>query len=160
MQKKIYIALIVFLAAAVNALNQETYLKITANVEPRNIKQGKEGVLKIKVKPRNGIRISSHPEFIIKLDKNNNLSFSKVFFTASELDFPTTQENDTVFLELEKEVPINFKVNEDSLIGNHKISGEIIFTAVFDDKWSVKTYQKFYANFVSKRNRNIKVKRK
>ena len=162
MQKKIYFALIFFIAGTLTLthFSQEEYLRIAVNVEPRSIKQGKEGVLKLKITPKNGIKISSHPEFIIKLDKNNNLSFSKVFFTASELDFPTSQENDTVFLSLEKEVPINFKVNEDSLIGKHKISGEVVFTAVFNDKWSLKTYQKFYADFVSRKNHQLKAKRK
>lgn len=164
MQKKIYFVLVILIVGAFTSMQypQEDYLKITANVEPLSIKQGKEGILKIKIIPRNGIKISSHPEFIIKLDKNNNLAFSKVFFTSSELDFSTSQENGTVFLDLEKEVPIYFKVNEDSLIGKHKISGEVVFTAVLKDKnnWALKTYQKFYADFVSKKNFNIKVKRK
>ena len=97
---------------------------------------------------------------MIKLDKNNNLSFSKVFFTASELDFQTKQENNVVFLELEKEVSILFKVNEESLIGSQKIRGEVVFTAVFNDNWSVKTYQKFNVNFVSRKNFKVKSKRK
>jgi hypothetical protein len=142
------------------AYAQEDYLKITASVEPRSIKQGEEGAFKIKIIPKNGIKISSHPEFIIRLDKNNNFSFPKLFFTASELDFQIRQENDSVFLELDKEVNIPFKVNEDSLIGKHKISGEIIFTAVFKDNWSLKTYQRFNADFVSKKNGKIKFRKK
>ena len=95
---------------------------------------------------------------MIKFDYNENLSFPKVFFTASELDLQSKQENDTVYLELEKEIPIRFKVNENSLIGKHKIKGEVIFTAIFEDKWSLKTYQKFFANFISKRNRKPRKK--
>jgi hypothetical protein len=129
-------------------------------VEPRAIKQGEEGVLRMKITPKNGIKISSHPEFMIKLDKNTNLSFSKVFFTASELDFQTRQENNAVFIELEKEVSILFKVNEESLIGSQKIRGEVVFTAVFNDNWSVKTYQKFNVDFVSRKNFKLKSKRK
>lgn len=160
MQKKILFVLVFFLTIAVLNALQEDYLTIKAFVEPRAIKQGEEGVLKMKITPKNGIKISSHPEFMIKLDKNNNLSFSKVFFTASELDFQTTQENNTVFLELEKEVSILFKVNEASLIGSQKIRGEVVFTAVFTDNWSVKTYQKFDVNFVSRKNFKVKSKRK
>lgn len=135
---------------------QEEYLKISANVEPPRIKQGNEGILKIKITPKNGIKISSHPEFMIKLDKSNNLSFSKLFFTASELDFQTKQENGTVLLELGKEVDIRFKVTEDSLIGKHTIKGEVVFTAVFKDNWSLKTYQKFNVDFTSQRNLKTK----
>jgi hypothetical protein len=89
---------------------------------------------------------------MIKLDDNENLSYPKVFFTASELDLQSKQENDTLYLELAKEIPIPFKVNGNSLIGKHKISGEVVFTAVFKDNWSLKTYQKFYADFISIRN--------
>ncbi len=131
---------------------QDDYLKITSNVTPKIIRQGEEGILKIKIIPRNDIKISSHPEFIIKLNENSDLTFSKVFFTASELDFQTKQEENIVSLDLEKEIAIPFKVNEESLIGKHKISGEIVFTAVFKDHWSLKTYQKFFTNFSSRRN--------
>jgi hypothetical protein len=158
MQKKIIILLVLFLSGTFSLLifPQDDYLKISTNVDPRRIKQGNEGVLKIKITPVNGIKISSHPEFMIKLDKNNNLSFSKLFFTASELDFQTKQENGTVLLELGKEVDIRFKVNEESLIGKHTIKGEVVFTAVFKDNWSMKTYQKFNVDFVSQRNRKLK----
>jgi len=160
MQKRIFFVLIYFIIFAVLNGLPEDYLSITASVEPRGITQGEEGVLKMKISPKNGIKISSHPEFIIKLDRNNNLSFSKVFFTASELDFQTKQENNAVFLQLEKEVAIHFKVNEDSLIGRQNISGEVIFTAVFEDNWSLKTYQKFSVDFLSKKNYKLKSKRK
>jgi hypothetical protein len=158
MQKKIFILLILFISGMclLPVYNQEDYLKISANVEPAKIKQGNEGVLKIKITPKNGIKISSHPEFMIKLDKNNDLSFSKLFFTASELDFETKQENGAVLLELGKEVDIRFKVSEDSLIGTHTIKGEVVFTAVFKDNWSLKTYQKFNVDFTSQRYHNPK----
>jgi hypothetical protein len=160
MQKKILFVMVFFLSIAVLNAFQEDYLTISTNVDPRNIPQGEEGILKMKISPKTGIKISSHPEFMIKLDINNNLYFSKVFFTASVLDFQTKQENNTVFLDLVKEVSILFKVNEESLIGKQEIKGEVIFTAVFDDNWSVKTYQKFRAQFSSKKNFKVKSKRK
>ena len=138
--------------------SQEDYLKITTIVTPRTIHQGEEGILKIKITPKNGLKISSHPEFIIKLNNNNDFSFSKVFFTASELNFQTKQEDDAIILDLEKEIEIPFKVKENSLIGRHKISGEVIFTAVFQDHWSLKTYQTFITDFFSKKN--LKKKKK
>jgi hypothetical protein len=143
------------------SLSQEEYLKIDASVSPASIKQGEEGVLKIKITPRGDIKIpsiSSHLGFMIKFEDNANLSFPKVFFTASELDLQMKQEDDSVYLDFEKEIPITFKVSEGSLIGKHKISGEVVFTAVFKDNWSVKTYQKFNADFSSKRNRAIRKK--
>lgn len=150
--------LIIFLLIFnLSAMAQEDdYLTINTSINPKRIKQGNEGVLKIKITPKAGIKISSHPELMIKLDNNNNLTFSKIFFTASELDFQTKQENHTVFLDLEKEISIPFKVKETSLTGNHKINGEIVFTAVFKDNWSLKTYQKFNAAFISRRNTKLK----
>jgi hypothetical protein len=136
----------------------EEFLKITVNVDPKYIKQGQEGELRIEVMPKSGIKISSHPEFMIILDPNDNLSFSKPFFTASELDFKTKEENGKVFYELEGERSIHFKVKESSLIGRHKISGKVIFTAVFSDNWSYKTNQKFEADFIAKKNLSIRKK--
>lgn len=136
---------------------QEDYLKITATVKPRSILQGEEGILKIKITPKDGLKISSHPEFIIKLNNNNGYAFPKIFFTASELHFQTKQEDDAILLDLEKEIEIPFKVKENSLIGRHKITGEVIFTAVFQDHWSVKTYQTFITDFFSKKNLKKKV---
>ncbi len=152
MKKTLFFLIICFIFVSFINSYQDDYLKITSNVTPKIIRQGEEGILKIKITPRNDIKISSHPEFIIKLNENSDLTFSKVFFTASELDFQTKQEENIVSLDLEKEIAIPFKVNEESLIGKHKISGEIVFTAVFKDHWSLKTYQKFFTNFGSRRN--------
>lgn len=144
--------MLIMLTLTVFHFSQEDYLKISTNVTPKTILQGEEGILKIKITPRNGLKISSHPELIIKLENNSGFSFPKVFFTASELNFQTKQENDAILLDLEKEIEIPFKVNKNSLIGKHKISGEVVFTAVFKDQWSLKTYQKFITNFFSKKN--------
>ena len=53
---------------------------------------------------------------------------------------------------LGKQIEIPFKVQENSLLGRHRISGEVVFTAVSKDNWSLKTYQKFYSEFISQRN--------
>ena len=158
MHRRVLITGLVLLIFGVFGFANDHYLKIDTNVNPKTIKQGYEGVLKIKITPKDGIKISSHPEFIIKLNDNQNVTFSKKFFTATELDYQTTQENGTIFLELEKEVPIPFKVNENSLRGKLIISGEVVFTAVTADNWSLKTYQKFNADLRSKQNLNSKKK--
>lgn len=151
MKKIIYYLIITFFIININHSSQEDYLKIDAQITPKYIFQGEEGILKIKITPKEGIKISSHPEFIIKLHDNGNLVFPKIFFTASELNYQTKQEDNVILLDLEKEIEIPFKVNDNSLIGRHKISGEIIFTAIFKDNWSLKTYQKFITNFFSKK---------
>jgi hypothetical protein len=137
---------------------QDDFLKVECMVSPRSIRQGNEGLLKIKIIVRNGIRISANPEFIIRFDENENLSFSKIFFAGSELNLPITQEKEGIFLDPQKEIEVPFKLSETALLGNLTVSGEIIFTIFFQDNWSVKTTQKFLANFVSRKNYNIKKK--
>ena len=149
MKKTLCLLILSLLIININNSSQEDYLKIDTQVTPKSIFQGAEGTLKIKITPKEGIKISSHPEFIIKLHDNSNLVFPKIFFTASELNYQTKQEDNVILLDLEKEIEIPFKVNDNSLIGRHKISGEIIFTAIFKDNWSLKTYQKFITNFFS-----------
>ena len=138
---------------------QDDFLKVECTVSPRSIMQGNEGLLKIKIVVRSGIRISSNPEFMIKLDeKNENLSFSKIFFAGSELNLPITQEKEGIFLDPQKEIEVPFKLSESALLGNLTVSGEVIFTMLFQDNWSIKTTQKFTANFVSCKNYKVKKK--
>lgn len=139
-------------------LAQDDFLKIECSVSPRQVLQGSEGQLKIKILVRNGVKISANPEFLIRLDENDNLSFAKIFFAGSELNLPTSQENDGVFLDPQKEIDVPFKLNEEALLGNLTVSGEIVFTMLFPDSWAVKTTQKFSADFVSRRNYKIKKK--
>ena len=144
-----------------NESSQDDLLKIVTSIKPKYIRQGMEGKLSIKILPAQGIKIASNPDIRINLNKNDNIQFSKVFFTGSELDFKTIQEDDLVFYDFETDKEgktISFKVNDASLIGKQKLNGEVVFTATFKDKWSVKTFQKFSAEFVSTRNRNIKKK--
>jgi hypothetical protein len=137
---------------------QDDFLKVECMVSPRSIRQGNEGLLKIKIVVRSGIRISANPEFMIKFDENENLSFSKIFFAGSELNLPITQAKEGIFLDPQKEIEIPFKLSESALLGNLTVSGEIVFTIFFQDNWSIRTTQKFLANFVSHKNYNIKKK--
>jgi hypothetical protein len=137
---------------------QDEFLKIECSVSPRQILQGDEGLLKIRIVVPSGIKISASPEFLIRMDENESLSFAKIFFAGSEMNLPTTQEKEGVFLDPQKEIEVPFKLNEGALIGNLTVSGEVIFTMLMPDNWSVKTTQKFSANLVSRRNYKIKKK--
>ncbi len=156
MGRILLVLLFIFTLPGIGDSSQDNLLKIVASIKPKVIRQGMEGELTIKIKPVPGIKISSNPDIRINLNKNENVQFSKVFFTGSELDFQTIQEDDLVYYKFdneEEEKAIRFKVNDSSLIGKHKLNGEVVFTATFKDKWSVKTFQKFSAEFVSVRNR-------
>lgn len=146
-----------FLAAG-TAFTQDEFLKIECSVSPRQILQGEEGLLKMKIVVRDGVRISANPEFLIRLNENESLSFAKIFFAGSELNLPTNQDKDGVFLDPQKEIEVPFMLSESALLGNLTVSGEVVFTMLFPDNWSVKTTQKFSAGFVSRRNYKIRKK--
>lgn len=141
-----------------SAFAQDELLKIECSVTPRQILQGEEGLLKMKIVVRDGVRISANPEFLIRLNENESLSFAKFFFAGSELNLPTTQDKDGVFLDPRKEIEVPFTLGEEALLGNLTVSGEVVFTMLFPDNWSVKTTQKFSAGFVSRRNYKIRKK--
>lgn len=158
MTKHTAILLICLFAFFGSGFCQDEFLKIECAVSPRQILQGSEGLLKIRIVVPAGIKISASPEFLIRLDEDENLSFAKIFFAGSEMNLPTTQEKEGVFLDPQKEIEVPFKLNEGALIGNLTVSGEVIFTMLLQDSWSVKTTQKFSANLVSRRNYKIKKK--
>lgn len=156
MQKKIFITYILLLVFLVAGDSQIKLLKIEAQVSPYRIKQGNDGTLKLKIEPIPAIKIASHPELRIKLSDNQDIECNKYFFNSSELGFKTIKEENTIFLEIQdKEIPITFKLKEDALLGTRRIHGEVIFTAVFRDNWSLKTYQRFTAYFESRKNPQI-----
>ncbi len=152
---------ILFVSQIVFSADNSTFLNIELFVEPNVITIGEEGVLKIKVTPAKNIRISSSPEFVIRFNESETgVTFTKNFFTAAELEFKTKQDGNNVFLELEKDILIPFKIDSPGP-GFHKISGKVVFTAVEKkDNWSVKTFQKFSINFRSKIKKRKRNKRK
>jgi len=158
MTKKGFLLLSCLLLLSGCIFSQDEFLKIECAVSPRQILQGNEGLLKIKIIVRDGVRISANPEFLIRLDENESLSFAKIFFAGSELNLPTTQEREGVFLDPQKEIEVPFKLDEEALLGNLTVSGEVVFTMLFPDNWSVKTTQKFSAGFVSRRNYKLRKK--
>jgi hypothetical protein len=157
MQKKIIILLLFLLVVFISVQSREKLIEITAKVEPVKIKQGKSGILKLQINPKANIKIASHPELRIKLSEDDDIHYSKLFFNSTELEFKTKKIEDTVYLTVEdKEIPISFKLKDNALVGYHRIQGKIIFTAVFQDKWSLKTYQKFTASFFLSENPKAK----
>ncbi len=158
MTKRCFLFLCCLFLAFGSASAQDELLKIECSIMPRQILQGEEGLLKMKIIVRDGVRISANPEFLIRLNENEGLSFAKIFFTGSELNLTTTQDKDGVFLDPRKEIEVPFTLSEDALLGNLTVSGEVVFTMLFPDNWSVKTTQKFSAGFVSRRNYKIRKK--
>jgi len=131
----------------------EDFLLIRAECLPRSLLPGAEGQLHLNIQPRpeRKIRIAGQPELIVRLDEQSALIFNKVFFTASELDFPSRMEDGLVLLEMDREITIPFRMAEAAPPGPCPLSGEVVFTAVFPDGWSMKTFQKFSVSPVKAR---------
>ncbi|MEN8152388.1 MAG: hypothetical protein ABFR75_00070 [Acidobacteriota bacterium] len=157
MSRIFLILLIILSLTGFNKSSQDELIRLKTSVNPKVIRQGQEGELSIKIIPTEGIRISSNPDIRINFNKNENIQFSKVFFTGAELDYNTIQEDNFIFYKFdEEEKSIRFKVKDTSLTGKQRLNGEVIFTAIFKDKWSVKTFQKFSAGFTSRKSKNLK----
>jgi len=158
--RKIPITLLIILSLlSITNSSQDELLKLKTSVSPKMIRQGQEGELSIKITPNEGIRISSNPDIKIVLNKNENIQFSKVFFTGAELDYQTIQEDNFIFYKFdEEEKSIRFKVKDSAFTGKQRLNGEVIFTAIFKDGWSVKTFKKFSVGFISGKGRNLKKK--
>ncbi len=131
---------------------QEELLKIEVVSRPREVQQGEEGVLLLRITPRSDIRISSHPEFMIRFDENEGVVLSKSFFMGSEFNFPTTPSPVGVFLVLDKTIEIPFKVGEFATPGKFTMGGEAVFTAFFQDNWHLKTFQRFAVTMTVKKS--------
>lgn len=159
MRKISLILLVLLILPGINNSAQDELLKLETFVKPKMIRQGQEGELSIKITPKEGIRISSNPDIRIVLNKNENIQFSKVFFTGAELDYQTIQEDNFIFYKFdEEEISIRFKVKDNALTGKQRLNGEVIFTAIFKDRWSVKTFKKFSVGFTSGKSKNLKKK--
>lgn len=132
------------------------YLTVSARTNKRYYFQGEEGQIRIRITPRPDINISVNPDMLIRFKTDANLVYAKNFFTASELDLLTIQEEGTdyVYYNLDKEIVIPFKVSEDALIGRLVIGGEVAFWAIFaSNHWCLKTYQPFQVEIASRYRR-------
>jgi len=126
-------------------------LRIESRTLPATVALGGDGQLRIKLSLRPGVRISSHPEFMIRFDESEQVSFAKVFFTGSDLNLQRIQEGESVYLDLQREIEIPFRVNPDAFLGRPTIKGAIVYTILSPDNWYIKTIQKFRTAFGTRR---------
>jgi hypothetical protein len=123
--------------------SQDNLLKIDVSINPKHVAQGSNVVLKLHMTPQNGCRISSHPELVIRFNDNDWLVFTKMFFGGSELNLPTSQEKDGVYVSIDRDIEIPFKIKDNAPLGTIELSGEVTFTALFQGSCFVKTFQVF-----------------
>ncbi len=122
---------------------QNEFLKIELQAKPKELRRGEEGTLLIKIEPRDDLKVLLYPEFIICFEESRNFIFNKYFFTANELNVETETFNQIACLKFSEELSFPFQIGENAFLGTQILSGEIIYTVMFKDSWSVKTSQKF-----------------
>jgi len=132
------------------------YLKVEASINPRRLSRGEEGKLILKFKLKEGILLSPHPFFSIELSPNEALVFPKDFFSATDLDIQSEENNGTEFLNVEEDIEIPFTVILDAERGDHILEGKIKYFAYsLEQEWFLKNTIDFSAPFYL-RNRSSK----
>lgn len=128
-------------------------LKVEASVNPGRLSRGQEGKVILKVSVREGITISPQPSFRIEFNSSQELVFPKNFFTASDLEIETAEENGREYLDLEEPIEIPFTVNLEASRGYHVLKGRIkYFACHLEEGWCLKTHMKFSAPFYTRRS--------
>lgn len=140
MKAKYCLALIILLFFPISAQNE--FLKVELRSDPRSLARGSDAILLIKIEPRQDLKVLLYPEFVIRFEEDQNFSFNKSFFTGNELAIETETVEQLSYFKFQEELKIPFLVNENAFLGTQILSGEITYTVMFRDNWSVKTSQK------------------
>lgn len=134
------------------AAKEESPLKVDASISPKRLSRGQEGKITLKISLDKEIAISSQPSFMIEFDSCEEVIFPKNFFTASDLEIGSVEENGEEFLDLAEPIEIPFSVNLDAKRGNHSLQGKIKYFACYKGKgWCLKSSARFSAPFYTRR---------
>lgn len=152
LRKYVFLCLLI-LSFLFLALAEETeFLKIEASIVPKNLLSGKEGKVVLKLGLKESITISPQPFFIIELDPNEDLAFSKNSFTESDLKIEILEESGDKSLNLKKPVEIPFSVRLKAKPGSHSLEGKIkYFARAKEQGWCLKSKAKFTASYFIQR---------
>lgn len=114
----------------------------------------------IKLTIKKGIIINPQPSFVIEFNPSEELLFPKNFFTASDLDIGTLEEDGQEYLDLKNPIEIPFSVNLEAKRGSHILEGKVKYFAFSKEEgWCLKSSSKFQASFYT-RSTIIKKKKK
>jgi hypothetical protein len=136
-------------AAAALGQSRDGLLKVESFVSPLRLARGEAGKVVFRVKVKDGLTISPLPSFIIEFAPNDELVFSKPFYTASDLGVEI-QDGDKGkdALSFKKEIAIPFMVNPKAARGVHVLNGRIKFFAISKGEgWCLKSTAKFSATY-------------
>lgn len=131
---------------------EDNPLKIEASISPKRLSRGQEGKITLKISVEEGITIIPQPSFMIEFSPSEEVVFPKNFFTASDLEVETLEEDGEEYLNLKKPIEISFSINLNAERGNHILKGKIkYFANCKEEGWCLKSSTKFSASFYTRR---------
>jgi hypothetical protein len=152
LKKRIPALLAVLTVVFFLSAREDDFLKIKASINPKRLSRGEEGKVTLKLSLKEGILISPQPSFVIEFNPSEELNFPKNFFTASDLEIETVEQNGEEYLNLEKPVEIPFSVKLEVNRGNHALKGKIkYFACCPNEGWCLKSKATFVAPFYTRR---------
>lgn len=127
---------------------EDELLKVESSINPRQLSRGQEGKIVLKLSIKEGIIISSQPDFIIEFSPQDDIVFPKNFFTASDLNVGVLENEGDNALDLSQPVGIPFTVSLLAKRGSHILEGRIkYFARSRAEGWCLKSNAKFSASF-------------
>jgi hypothetical protein len=143
--------LLCFTLSLFSLAEEEKPLKIKSSLSPARLSRAQEGKVVLELVVEKGITISSHPSFIIEFIPCEELIFPKNFFTASDLEIETNEENGHEYLNLKKPIEIPFTVSAEAKRGRHTLLGKIkYFACSTQEEWCLKVTSEFSASFYTR----------
>ncbi len=131
---------------------EDDSLKIKASINPKRLSRRQEGKVTLKISLKEGISINPQPSFVIEFEPSEEINFPKNFFTASDLEIETLEEDGGEYLNLEKPIEIPFSVKLEAHQGNHVLKGKIkYFACCPKEGWCLKSSMTFSASFYTRR---------
>ena len=126
-------------------------LKAECSVVPPRLSRGQSGKIVIRFAVPEGVEISPHPDFVIEFNPGPELTFSKNFFTARDLEIEVSEKPDGEALKLDRSVEIPFTVSTEAKRGTHRLEGRVkYFARSLRENWCVKETVRFAAGFYTR----------
>lgn len=123
-------------------------LTVTASVQPKRLRRGQEGELRLRFRLLPGIIILSQPDFLIEITSSDALSFPKAFYSASDLEMTIIEEEGREYLDMSSGLGIPFTVKRAARSGNHVVRGRVkYFGCAREEGWTLKSKTRFSASF-------------
>ena len=143
--------LLCFVLFFISLAEEEKPLKIKSSLSPARLSKAQEGKVVLELAVEKGIAISPNPSFIIEFNPCEELIFPKNFFTASDLEIETIEENGHEYLNLKEPIEIPFTVSTEAKGGRHTLQGKIkYFARSTQEGWCLKVNSEFSASFYTR----------